>query len=208
MGSVDVVGLVAGDNGAKVLGFVLPEVVWQPRDSSSVWISWYLAEDDFFEGQARDSLRFRIVAKAVLRSMDDHGVDTIRISGWRSFWSSTYQWHPVWHPVIDPDVGEVRNYHWSRYDGVWYTWHCRHVEPTLTRIHRWYALCVTRTDSHWYSYVPGMLRCPLCRHRRERMALVQRENLQLRIYVPSRADSVVCDEDMDSAEAAYQKLGN
>ncbi len=42
-----------------------------------------------------------------------------------------------------------------------------------------YALCVTRTDFHWYSFVPGILRCPLCRYRQERMARVQRENLQL-----------------------------
>ncbi len=147
MGFVDAVRLVAGDNGANILGFVLPAVVWQLRDRSSRWNAWHLVVDDFFEGQARDGLRFRIVATAVLRSMHDHGVDTVRISAWRSYWSSVYQWHPVWHSVIDPDVGESRNYRWSRYAGVWYTWHCRPTE----RIHRWYALCVTRTDPHWYS---------------------------------------------------------
>ena len=77
-----------------------------------------LAEDDFFEGQVWDGLRFRTVAKVALGSMHDRGVDAARILAWRTCWSRKYQWHPVWYEVFDPDVGERRNYHWSRYDGV------------------------------------------------------------------------------------------
>ncbi len=69
-------------------------------------------------------------------------------------------------------------------------------------------MCDTPIDPHWYSYVEGVLMYPLCRYRRERRRYCkvdpQRQNMESCIYVPLPADSLVCDEDMDAAEAAYQ----
>ena len=86
----------------------------------------------------------------------------------------------------------------------------------MDRVARWYALreVQPRTvlcplpEPHWYSHVEGIVGCPLCRYIREQREFllvdVQRENMPTCIYVPLRADSLVCDEDMDAAEAVHQ----
>ena len=106
--------------------------------------------------------------------------------------------------VVDPDLGQRCRYLWIRYLGVWYTWRCR---PSET-VYRWWALCETPIDPHWYSYAEGVLMCPLCRIRRKMLRYCsvepQHQNMASCIYVPLLADSLVRDEDMDAAEAAYQ----